>query len=182
MNRTESLALLGISDGTEEEIIEAFEERLFRLRNELLGHSGVPAWITSKVRTLSHLRRASQTLGLDPLTDQACTEISLSARDPLGFLRSYEEALANVRLGISAAGTFSELLRAMNLWERVQIWYATSFGEVLKGYISDEIPAAAQTTAADTARMIQLIKSGDHPEETTTLISAEWNRVRGWIR
>ncbi len=101
MNRIEALAVLGISDIPDEDLKDAFDECVFRTRNELLRHVGVPLWIMARVKSLSYLREAADVLGFETTHLSAVAPVTFRAEDPIGFLRDYEATIAMLRLRIS---------------------------------------------------------------------------------
>lgn len=184
MNPEEARNLLGIRpDQPEEEWDEVLEALVFRHRREALSHGGIPAWITHRLARLQTLQLAAQTLGLAADSSAAETVLlRLSSRDPLEFLRSYERASSDARLGVSNACDISSLMMALKLWQDLLFTYAELFPRIMASWIGQEVSSPAQRQALDTAAVIHAFQSGEPDARTAGMICREATRIASWTR
>lgn len=182
MNRREALALLGYEGAdVPEEIADWFDQVVFDHRAELVRDPGRLVWQTARRSKIERLVQAERVLELNKEIPRDQTwSIDLDAGDPLSFLRNYEAVTCNLKLIISRATTFSELLQPVDSWIDLLSKYKELFPKIFGSWIQPVEESVVQNDAMNTAEVIALLNRSETSERLILLVSREWKRLQAW--
>lgn len=176
MNGAHSLhALLQLpSDCGAELLQEAYEQKLFDARQDVLQKFAVPSLIRKKIKSLEPIMLLEQSAG----SAQSETPFSSAAMsNRIKFLEMYEKKMSELRLAIAQAPSFAELCQLASSLALQQDYYmiifAMHFSEHYKA-----LPEEVNTRdMIDTGKLIMQLKAGNPDDKMAWEIEKELARI-----
>jgi|GEM_PF-4356265 len=181
MNRPEALGYFGLSLSAEEdEVKDALEWSLFTQKRDALGHVGIPQWLKARLKRVESLREAAAILESEQgsLLFSRIKPVEIS--DPLAFIRSYEQALSQIKLSISGCRSFGELARGFDVWLDLLENYARSYSTVMSPLIEDFLEDVKLSQSLDTAYFLRQFETAGVSASLIEMVSREKKRIDAW--
>jgi hypothetical protein len=169
------LTLLSLPSHSElEEVQDAYDQKLFEARQDLLQKFAVPTLIRKKIKTLDAFCQL-ESAGIDPSTEAPFGTSAMT--DKIEFLERYEEKMSELKLAISTAHTFSELCAKANSLALQQDYYMVLFTLLFSEHYS-ALPEEVNTRdMIDTGKLILQLKAGNPDDKMAWEIEKELARI-----
>lgn len=162
------------SDCGTELLQEAYEQKLFDARQDLLQKFAVPSLIRKKIKSLEPFVMLEQPAG-STQTEAPFGSAAMSNR--IEFLEMYEKKMSELRLAIAQATSFAELCHVASSLALQQDYYmiifAMHFSEHYKA-----LPEEVNTRdMIDTGKLIMQLKAGNPDDKMAWEIEKELARI-----
>jgi hypothetical protein len=162
------------SDCGAEMLQEAYEQKLFEARQDLLQKFAVPSLIRKKIKSLEAFAQLEQHAG--PVQPEAPFGAAAMA-NRIEFLEMYEKKMSELRLALTNAPSFAELSHIATSLALQQDYYmiifAMHFSEHYKA-----LPEEVNTRdMIDTGKLILQLKAGNPDDKMSWEIEKELARI-----
>jgi hypothetical protein len=156
------------------EVQDAYDQKLFEARQDLLQKFAVPSLIRKKIKVLDAFCQ------LESVESTALSEApfgTTTMTDKIEFLERYEEKMSVLKLAISTAPTFSALCAKANSLALQQDYYMVLFTLLFSEHYS-ALPEEVNTRdMIDTGKLILQLKAGNPDDKMAWEIEKELARI-----
>jgi len=174
------MALMGIESTHDfDEFTNRHEEKLFEWKQDVLQKYMVPSLLRSKLKNLSQLIAAEETLSLADGSAPFVIELpQLATPDKIDFLESFESGLSNLKLLVMNSASFKNLesvLKGIIEWQEL---YMLRFTELFNEY-SEALPEEVNSREMiDTGKLLLALKQNQIDNKQSWAIEREISRIK----
>jgi len=178
MENLEARKLFGLDEKADmEETINAIEERLLQLKNEVLQKYMVPTLLRNKVQMITQYSLAEQELKGEDVKDYDIQSWSGKPTDRITFIEEYESHISRLKLEMMNGASFSHLKKLVESLALTQDYYMVLF-RMLFNEFSEALPEEVNTRQIiDTGKLLLALRNGNLDNKQTWEIELEIARI-----
>ena len=144
MERSKALALLGLDESAmEDDVTDALDQAVFKVRDHFLRNAVVPALAESRVEKCVQLSDVAQTLGIASLGHTAPLPQLLPLGENLeSLIQGHVENLMRCRNSLASTLDPDSVAQVGHLMAQAQTKYMHAFLKLSEAYAKDQYPAS----------------------------------------
>ena len=144
MERSKALALLGLNESaTEDNVTDALDQAVFKVRDHFLRNAVVPALAESRMEKCVQLSDVAQTLGIASLGHPAPLPQLLPLGEDLeSLIQGHVENLMRCRNSLASTLDPDSVAQVGHLMAQAQTEYMHAFLKLSEAYAKDQHPAS----------------------------------------